>query len=203
MIKYTNFRSCVCCHHFKETDYRNKASNFLNATAVPKIYVPETERRNKRVNEMVVIATPIVPTNQQQEIFIELDSGDKMEYQSTNKFNHILKSEPKLMLPQETPGKPRLEEIKNDQDFCLVEDVAVTLSDDEDMQDKNPDEVEVIQDPFVKEDEPFVVNAEQIEEPEQLTGPEMTHEDLLREHYSNYTKEELIEFLVKSRVLFE
>lgn len=178
------FRYTVCCNHFRESDYRHKASNFLNITAVPMVYVPEAERRSSRVEELWNELEAALPDAQnQQEIYIELEeSGEKLAYNTKANGAVVIKTPPASPEKDQQPAKkPKL-----DQDLS-----------------NPPVELNLSPDNGVKPTK--TTNVPTNSPPDESFSPEDVCPDALqlRLHYANYTKEQLIDFLVKLRVFLK
>lgn len=182
----------VCCRHFRECDYANKLSNFLNRTAVPHVFVAEDERRNNRVEHPERMPLPEVQSSaalnpdNQMEIFIELeDSGEQIAFQTT-------KTVP-LMVEDIHQWQPRVkrrrERLEDPSDGRLnVQEDPIEL--------QSPAAAQETADTSVTHKDVVV------RDPGKEISPDEV-EKQLRDHYSKYTKAELIDFLVKLRVFLK
>lgn len=160
------------------------------------ISVPEAERRNKAVEPAPLIRQfTEADDTQHRQIYIELDeSGEKMAFQATTKVS--VKSP-----PHSPTGKRRNSESEELEETMPPEvDVECVSEEEEEVVEEvdnmipeniqNPDEV-------FKDEDNLLVVAAAVPEPVDAEDHE------LREHYANYTKEQLIEFLVKAKVFLQ
>lgn len=206
-------RYTVCCNHFKQSDYRNKASNFLNVTAVPQIFVPESERRTRQADEIMHLPVTLPRVQRQppredvtprQEIIIELeDSGEKLEYQATTTTKGDVPSAGKA--PEKMPmnnDKPVPKKMKLDDSIKHIKEEEDSIVEELVKQEQHPEEGSESEKArtIIEEEELIEDDTLPRDDEEELIGITL---DELRKHYSKYTKDELIEFLVRMKVFIE
>lgn len=203
---YSPLRYVVCCHHFRESDYRNKASNYLNTNAVPALNIPENERRTYRAEEfeLTVSLNPpapqkTVPPSDPTELFFELEEDDeKLVVLATSKADVRTPPEsPEIPIVVPKPSHPlpqlRLESLsKVDIVSSILRDFSEDEEDDEDEElaeiTEEADGCDIIEE--MDESETEAQDSSRLN----ITDQE------LRDHYSQFSKEQLIEFLVKLQV---
>lgn len=176
----------------------------MNTNAVPSLDIPDSERRKHWAEEIILkvplnpqIPQQIVPPSDPTELFFELEEDDE-------KLVVLATSKADVRTPPESPEKPivapkpchppaqlRLENLSK---ADIVSSILRDFSEDED----DAEELEEITEEAEGCD--LIEEMEESESESQDPSKRSITDQELREHYSQYSKEQLIEFLVKLQV---
>lgn len=187
-------------------------SNFLNVTAVPKIFIPAHERRKRRADEIIQIRSVVPPAPAaapKPNLFIEIeDNGKQFSVQGIVTSTHILTQ---LEVAEAEPDAkcPKLD--KANEEVALVDHSYSTPMGNPSSPDQPPIKKEKTIDgegslneetsrepcPIISESELFIPDEE---EPNEVIEDALPKDEVkLREYYSKFSKTELVEFLVDLR----
>lgn len=183
----------VCCKHFKETDYRRKDSSHLNITAIPSLN--PGERSRLRRTGPAQLNPPSASNGVHKEIFIVLEEGDeKLAFHTSSKAPMLLESTTDRLstspnnVPEETVPLSLNKEIS-------------TEDEDRSFIDYNSDEDTDIPEATSREGE--------VDLPVNIPGPSQVEKSILRDiprfsfvsdlrnHYSQLSKEQLVDTIAK------